>query len=163
MVAQEPYWDRIRRIKDERGLTYDDLVRRSPLSSSTVYALVQPYEDQRAGKTSRSRYPSAEVLEAIAAALGCEPDDFIEYRLAKARELLDERAVGLEQALANLEQAPALAGATDAAGASGPDGADGLQIPGVPQELQDALTPEHAGQQRGSDTRRKRRSGGQAS
>jgi transcriptional regulator with XRE-family HTH domain len=47
--------------------------------------------------------PRPETIEAIAAALGVEPTEFVEYRLALVRRLFDERQVGLEQALDHLE------------------------------------------------------------
>lgn len=43
------------------------------------------------------------LLEAVAKVLGVAPDSFPEYRLAQARRLLDEREVGLSQALRNFE------------------------------------------------------------
>ena len=48
--------------------------------------------------------PSPELLVALASALGEDPAIFPEYRLAKAREELDERIVGLDQALDHLER-----------------------------------------------------------
>jgi hypothetical protein len=44
------------------------------------------------------------LIEVVASVLAVEPDEFHEYRLAHARRLLDEREVGLDQALANLEE-----------------------------------------------------------
>ena len=46
--------------------------------------------------------PQLRTMELIAAALGVEPELFAEYRLAMARQALDERQVGLDRALANL-------------------------------------------------------------
>jgi transcriptional regulator with XRE-family HTH domain len=61
--------------------------------------------------------PSAEVLEAIAQHFDVDPSLFAEYRLARARELLDDRAVGLAAAVENYEllaeAAPGLRVATD--------------------------------------------------
>jgi len=48
------------------------------------------------------RPATLEFLRGIAGALGIEAERFVEYRLAKARQILDEREVGLEQAVANL-------------------------------------------------------------
>ncbi len=42
------------------------------------------------------------LVEALAAVLEVEPATFPEYRLARARRLLDEREVGLDEALQNL-------------------------------------------------------------
>jgi transcriptional regulator with XRE-family HTH domain len=61
--------------------------------------------------------PSSEVLEAIAAHFGIPPEAFAEYRLARARDLLDDYVVGLAAAVANYEllarEVPALRAATD--------------------------------------------------
>lgn len=46
--------------------------------------------------------PTAEAMEHIAEALMIPPTYFAEYRLAKARQALNEEAVGLKKALANL-------------------------------------------------------------
>ena len=43
------------------------------------------------------------LIEAVANALGVPPEDFTEYRLARARRLLDENAIGLEAAAENYE------------------------------------------------------------
>jgi transcriptional regulator with XRE-family HTH domain len=43
-----------------------------------------------------------QLVEALAAVLEVEPETFPEYRLARARRLLDEREVGLDEALQNL-------------------------------------------------------------
>lgn len=50
-----------------------------------------------------TRRPSARTMAALAEALGVAPTVFAEYRLALARHLLDERKVGLDQAITNLE------------------------------------------------------------
>lgn len=43
------------------------------------------------------------LIEAVARVLGVKPTEFPEYRLARTRELFDERVVGLDQAVENLE------------------------------------------------------------
>jgi hypothetical protein len=53
-----------------------------------------------------------ELLVTLAAAVDVPPEEFIEYRLALARQQLDESGVGLERALANLDASPALDPAT---------------------------------------------------
>jgi transcriptional regulator with XRE-family HTH domain len=45
-----------------------------------------------------------DVLAGMAGALGISPETFAEYRLALARRQLDEGAVGLEEAVANLNR-----------------------------------------------------------
>jgi hypothetical protein len=49
------------------------------------------------------RRPPLALMEALARALDVPPETFAEYRLAKVRQLLDEQAVGLDQAAAHLE------------------------------------------------------------
>lgn len=45
-----------------------------------------------------------DVLRGIAGALGVPPETFAEYQLAEARRQLDEREIGLDQAVANLRR-----------------------------------------------------------
>lgn len=104
MVAPEPYWEKIRRLRTQAGLSQPALYRESGVSIGTIRGLEKPYEDQRGGAPNSARYPSADTLERLAEALGVEADAFAEYRLAKARELLDERQVGLEEATAHLDR-----------------------------------------------------------
>lgn len=60
-------------------------------------------------------FASEHALELLGAALDVDPADWLEYRLAQARHLFDERQVGLELASANLAVLEALAGpVTDA-------------------------------------------------
>ena len=60
------------------------------------------YETLRRTITGR-RHPTPALIEECARVLGVRPDYFAEYRLWHARRELDEREVGLEQALRNLE------------------------------------------------------------
>jgi transcriptional regulator with XRE-family HTH domain len=48
--------------------------------------------------------PSIAALELLADAMGVDPDYFAEVRLARARDQLDPRVVGLKQALAALDR-----------------------------------------------------------
>ena len=48
--------------------------------------------------------PSMVAMQHIAQALQVEPETFAEYRLGKARERLDPTAVGLDEALRNLDE-----------------------------------------------------------
>lgn len=50
-----------------------------------------------------SRKASARTIAALAKALDVAPTEFLEYRLALARHVLDEDKVGLAQAIKNLE------------------------------------------------------------
>jgi hypothetical protein len=79
---------------------------------------------------------------------------FPEFRLARARELLDERVQGLEGALRHLEAFEALTRVPERAGSAG------FEVPTVPRELRDALSPQPEAPQRDADTRRRRGSQG---
>lgn len=54
--------------------------------------------------------PTRQAMEAIAAVLEVKPETFPEYRLLRARESLDPATVGLEAALRNLDELPAVSG-----------------------------------------------------
>lgn len=100
----EPYWERFKRLKAEKRLSWSDLVRASEKASlSTLRAFALAPAKTADGKRSRDRYPSADTIADVARALNVPPEEFPEYRLAKAREALDERIAGLEEALENLE------------------------------------------------------------
>jgi transcriptional regulator with XRE-family HTH domain len=64
-----------------------------PLSSSYIYKILRGEET-----------PSLDRMEMFANMLGIAPEMFLEYRLACARELFDERVVGLEAAVETLNQ-----------------------------------------------------------
>lgn len=96
----QPYWRRIRQLRENAGLSQPQLYRHvEGLSLDMLRSLERdPDRPTPQGQRSRARYPSPETLEKVAAGLGVEPAIFPEYRLAKAREELDERVVGLDQA-----------------------------------------------------------------
>lgn len=105
----EPYWERFQRLKRDNGLSWSDLVRASEKASlSTLRAFALAPAKPGNGKRTRDRYPSAETIADVARALGVPPEEFPEYQLAKAREALDERVVGLETALEHFEAATRL-------------------------------------------------------
>lgn len=103
-----PYWERLRALREEKGLSQAELFRRTEgVGFDTIRALEQdPTRAAGSGKRSRARYPSPETLESLSNALGVDPSVFPEYRLAKTRELLDERLIegGLDQAWSNYQQ-----------------------------------------------------------
>jgi transcriptional regulator with XRE-family HTH domain len=103
-ASLEPYWVRIRRLRLAAGLSQPALFRRAPegLSYGMIRSLERPYASERGGNLSASRYPTTGTLERISEALGVDPSIFPEYRLAKARERLDERKVGYDAALGSL-------------------------------------------------------------
>lgn len=57
---------------------------------------------QKALAPGSKKRPSAKVLRTMAMGLGVEPDRFYEYRLAVARDALDETVVGPDRALEQL-------------------------------------------------------------
>jgi transcriptional regulator with XRE-family HTH domain len=91
--------DTIRRLREERGLS------RSQLSRLTVGFDGQgiPEITIKSAENGSSQQ-TVRVLGAIAYGLGVSPNDWPEYRLAIARQQLDEREVGLDQALRNLSR-----------------------------------------------------------
>lgn len=102
-MDSEPYFLRIKRLREEQGLSQDELFRRAgPGVGHEMVRRVQRDPAQHGGTSAGARYPSPKVLESIAQGLGVPATEFPEYRLARARAGLDERVVGLEAALANL-------------------------------------------------------------
>lgn len=105
VLSVEPYWQRFSRLKQEKNLSWSQLVRTAKNAGlSTLRGLTIEPPTPGEAKRGLHRYPSAETLEDAARALGVEPEEFPEYRLAKARDLLDERVVGLHQAMTTLTQ-----------------------------------------------------------
>lgn len=99
----EPYWQRLPRLRHEAGLSQTELFRAAEgVGLDTIRALEQPWGRPTDAKRARARYPSADTLERLSPPLKVKPAEFPEYRLAKARELLDERAQGMADALINL-------------------------------------------------------------
>lgn len=139
----------------ERNLTAEDL-----------YFLIRQQTGERMSVASITKYlqgdpqrmpKDLERYEWIASALDVEPMVFDEYRLGLARRMLDEKDLGLEQALANLEALrPALL-----AGRLEPL-EEALRRPGEEQDDQEALArlpkpPARQTSRSGSSGRRTRR------
>jgi transcriptional regulator with XRE-family HTH domain len=104
MVPMEPYWQRIRRLRLERGLSQAQLYREAEnVSMETIRALEADPEGDTKAKRRRSRRPSTTTLERVCKPLRTSPEVFPEYQLALARDQLDERVVGLERAMATLK------------------------------------------------------------
>ena len=91
-----PYAERIRALRAERGWSTNDLAKR--LEHSTIWA-IHAWE-----RGDVRRRPGVDSFEDLAQAFGVPADVFPEYRLARARDLLDERQVGLSSALRILGQ-----------------------------------------------------------
>jgi transcriptional regulator with XRE-family HTH domain len=104
MVPIEPYWQRVRRLRQARGLSQTRLYRLTEdVSMDMIRALESDPGRESSAQRHRSRYPSATTLARVAKALDVAPEEFPEYRLAVARDRLDDRVVGLERAVASLE------------------------------------------------------------
>jgi transcriptional regulator with XRE-family HTH domain len=92
--------DRLRHLRKEvAGLSRSQLSRKT----TAVNGRGLPEITIKVLETDRTRQPEINTIEVLAAALEVEPETFPEYRLALARRQLDEREVGLAQALSNLD------------------------------------------------------------
>lgn len=96
-------------LRADREMSQDDLAY-----EARKYGAPSALTGSYISAIKKGRRPlSIEVLGGLAGALEVEPETFAEYRLAQARQQLDERQVGLEQAVENLrrlEAAEAAAG-----------------------------------------------------
>ena len=77
--SEEPFGPTIERLMDETGVTYRALAEKSGLSAGYLNHLVH----------GNRPVPSNEVIEALAKALGVEPEHFREYRLRVITERLE--------------------------------------------------------------------------
>lgn len=103
---EEPFGERLRNARRARGLSIEALAyaSRDLAPPGLTYSYV--------GMLERGlRRPSLEAIELLARALDLDPLEFPEYRLAKFRGLFDEKAIGLDEAVANLEEVLNLEGA----------------------------------------------------
>jgi|GEM_PF-2202600 len=88
----------VRRLRAERDLSIENLALQAQIKEQEGPSV------SYLGRLERGeRPPTVAAMEAIAAVLDVSPAEFPEYRLAMARRLLDERAVGLGAALENYE------------------------------------------------------------
>jgi transcriptional regulator with XRE-family HTH domain len=78
--SQEPFGPTVERLMTETGVTYRSLADRTRLSAGYLNHLVH----------GNRPVPSNDVVEALAAALGVEPEHFREYRLRVITERLEE-------------------------------------------------------------------------
>lgn len=94
-----PLHERLRTLREKRGLSQPALYREAEgVSFETLRRVETP------PSSPHHRYPSPDVLRAIAQALDVEPASIPEYRLALLRRALDERQSGLDAALDLLER-----------------------------------------------------------
>lgn len=77
--SEEPFGPTIERLMDETGVTYRALAEKSGLSAGYLNHLVH----------GNRPVPSNDVIEALAKALGVEPEHFREYRLRVITERLE--------------------------------------------------------------------------
>jgi transcriptional regulator with XRE-family HTH domain len=95
----EPFPDRVKRLAAERGMSVAKL---SYLAYDPDAKGTNP-DTLRSVMAGRRRVTPA-LIEALARVLDVEPTEFPEYRLADVRRRLDEREVGLDEALRYLER-----------------------------------------------------------
>ena len=97
-MPAEPFAVQARRLADERGWSVERLIHAAwdPDTRGPSPGMIRKALNGR-------RTITVPLIEAVANALGVPPEDFTEYRLARARRLLDEHAIGLEAAAQNYE------------------------------------------------------------
>jgi transcriptional regulator with XRE-family HTH domain len=96
-TSDEPFGDALRRLMDERGLTYRNLAELTRLLDGR--GMTHAHINMLANGHDR---PSVRAMELIAGACDVQPSYFAEHRLAAAMRELDPAEVGLERALENL-------------------------------------------------------------
>lgn len=93
MVALPPLGRRLQDVRRAAGLSQQELAVRADVSIAAITTVEQ-------GR----RYPSPDMIGRLVEAIGTDDAYLLaEYRLSRARELLDEREVGLDQALSCLD------------------------------------------------------------
>lgn len=110
MTDSEPWRERFARLRAERGgHPLEDLhyAARQRLEARGQRAVSLSLLQKRLAPSS-DKAPTPDLLRTLAAAVDVEPETFDEYRLALARDSLDETIVGLPAAL---EQLSAIDGA----------------------------------------------------
>lgn len=95
--STQPFGDALRALMDKRRLTYRGLADATRKVDGR--GLTHAHINMLANGHDR---PSRRAMELVAEACAVPPDYFAEYRLATAMRELDPTEVGLEQALANL-------------------------------------------------------------
>lgn len=98
-VMVEPFAQRLRRLAEERGTSVNRVLHDA---WDTEVRGTSPDFARKVMSGSRALTPT--LIIAVAGALDVPPEEFPEYRLARAREDLDEELQGLERALEALER-----------------------------------------------------------
>jgi transcriptional regulator with XRE-family HTH domain len=101
LYGTEPFQAVLGRLKEARGMSYREIAE----ATARVDPDGRGLSPTRIAQLLKSGDPPApRALELLAQALGQHPDVFVEYKLAQARAMLDERGPGgLEQAAWVLE------------------------------------------------------------
>lgn len=100
----QPFGAQLRALRQEKGKSLEDLAFATrEHGGKLTFSYV--------GQVERgTQYPTPATIALLAKALGVAPEEFIAYRLARARRLFDEREVGLEEAARNLAALEAAVG-----------------------------------------------------
>jgi len=77
--SEEPFGPTMERLMDESGLTYRALASKTGLSAGYLSHVVN----------GNRPVPSNDIVERLAAALGVEPEHFLEYRVRTITERLE--------------------------------------------------------------------------
>jgi transcriptional regulator with XRE-family HTH domain len=77
--SEEPFGPTMERLMDESGLTYRALASKTGLSAGYLNHVVH----------GNRPVPSNDIVERLAAALGVEPEHFLEYRVRTITERLE--------------------------------------------------------------------------
>jgi transcriptional regulator with XRE-family HTH domain len=94
-----PLHERLRAMRERKGLSQPALFR---IAEGVSFDAIRQVES--APGTTKHRYPTRQTLEAMAAALEATHEELPELRLARLRDALDERTVGLDAALELLDR-----------------------------------------------------------
>ena len=78
--SEQPFGPTLERLMGETGVTYRGLAQSTDLSAGYLNHLVH----------GNRPVPSNDVIERLAAALGVEPEHFLEYRLRTITERLEQ-------------------------------------------------------------------------
>lgn len=125
-VSDEPLSAALAAVMERRGLTVASL---GSLLRAEGIAISRTRLHQLCSGTGAQ--PTAEQLERLASVLGVSPGYFAEYRLWRARALLDPAIVGFDRAMANFDR---LRGRRGLPIGRGEDRGSGARYPGAVTE-----------------------------
>ena len=97
MESTLPFPETLQKIMDMQDVGMRELARRCEQRGWGSYASIR-------GLRKGEFAPTLTAMEEIAVALDIKPETFAEYRLGKARALLDPEQVGWKKALRNLKK-----------------------------------------------------------